>query len=106
MVGRGSDAALRLDDAGVWDQHLEIKFVPTDGFTFVTQPSALTLVNGERVECGALRNGDTLELGSAQLRFWLARTQQRTLRTREVLTWTALFAVFGVQIGIICWLLS
>ena len=104
VVGRGADAALRLDDAGVWDQHLEIRFHRDDGFSFGAGANALTLLNGERVESGVLRNGDTIELGSVQLRFWLARTQQKALRLREALTWTALFAIFAAEIGLICWL--
>jgi len=48
-----------------------------------------------------LRNGDLIELGSAQLRFWFARTRQKTLRLREALTWIALVMLFGTQIGLI-----
>ena len=106
VIGRGTAAGLRLDDAGVWDSHLEIRFDRRNGFSFQAGPNALTLVNGERVETGVMRNGDVIELGSAQLRFWLARTQQKTLQVREALTWTALFAIFALQIGLICWLLS
>ena len=103
-IGRNSKANLPLDDAGVWDQHLQIDFQPGTGFTCVAQAAALTLVNGERIEGATLRNGDLLELGSAQLRFWLARSEQRTLRVRELLTWTGLAAVFAAQAALICWL--
>jgi pSer/pThr/pTyr-binding forkhead associated (FHA) protein len=106
VIGREAAAGLRLDDSGVWDSHLEIQFDRSAGFSFQAGPNALTLVNGERVESGVLRNGDTIELGSVQLRFWLARTQQETMRVREILTWAALLAIFAVQIGLICWLLS
>ena len=101
VIGRGAEANLRLEDAGVWDRHVEISLDHQEGFVIAAQPSATLLVNGERVETGNLRNGDMLELGSARLRFWLARTQQKTMRVREILTWTALMALFGVQIWLI-----
>lgn len=94
-----------LSDAGVWDQHLQIEFQSGLGFVFTVQGNALTLINGERVETGLLRNGDLIELGSAQLRFWLASSTQKSLCVREVLTWAALFALFVMQMGLIYWLL-
>ena len=104
-IGRDAASHLQLDDAGVWDQHFQIEFRRGDGFAFAAHNEALARVNGEKVENGILRNGDLIELGSAQLRFWLARTQQKTLRLREVLTWTALAALFAGQVGLIYWLL-
>jgi predicted component of type VI protein secretion system len=105
IVGRGADADLRLDDAGVWDRHAEIGFRRKEGFSVAAQGEASVGVNGERTETAMLRNGDVMELGSVQLRFWLARSQQKTLRVREALAWTALFALFAAQIGLIYWLL-
>jgi hypothetical protein len=84
---------------------LQFEFRRSEGFTFAAQPDALALVNGERVESGILRNGDLIEVGSARLRFWLARSQQKTLRAREALTWIALFALFAAQIALIYMLL-
>jgi hypothetical protein len=74
-------------------------------FTFVVHPNALALINGERAEAGSLCNGDLIDLGSAQLRFWLASSTQKTLRVREMSTWVALLALFVLQIGLIYWLL-
>lgn len=105
-IGRGADADLQLDDAGVWDRHVQIEFQAGEGFTFSVNTQALTLVNGERVESGVLRNGDLIELGSMRLRFWLARSKQKSLRFRETLTWMALIALFGGQIALIYWLLN
>jgi predicted component of type VI protein secretion system len=101
MIGRGAEAQLKLDDPGVWDRHVEIAYERREGFSFNTQPSATLLVNGERAESGKLRNGDMLQLGSVQMRFWLARSQQKTMGVREALTWTALVALFGAQIWLI-----
>jgi hypothetical protein len=105
VVGRAADADLKSEDAGVWDRHLRIDFRRSEGFLFETQPLALTLINGGRVESGVLRNGDLIELGSVQLRFWLARSAQKTLRFREAFTWAALFSLFAIQGALIFWLL-
>ena len=105
-IGRGAEADLQLDDAGVWERHLQIEFQRGEGFAFSAKSQALILVNGERVESGLLRNGDLIELGALQLRFWLARSRQKGLRFRETLTWTALVALFGGQIVLIYWLLN
>jgi hypothetical protein len=105
LVGRGAQAQLRLEDAGVWDRHLQIDFRRGEGFTFQAESTALTLVNGVAAESGIVRNGDLIELGSVQMRFWLAKSEQRSLRLREALTWASLFVLFGAQIALICWLL-
>ncbi|HTD66079.1 MAG TPA: FHA domain-containing protein [Candidatus Limnocylindria bacterium] len=104
-IGRGAESDLPLAEPGVWDRHLRIDFQRGDGFMFVAHSEALTLINGQKVESGMLRNGDLVELGSAQLRFWLAPAQQRTLQVREIATWTALVALFAGQVGLIYWLL-
>jgi predicted component of type VI protein secretion system len=101
VIGRGADAQLKLDDPGVWDRHAEITYERREGFFVKAQASATLLVNHERVETGKLRNGDTLELGSVLVRFWLARSEQKTMRVREALTWTALIALFGAQVWLI-----
>jgi predicted component of type VI protein secretion system len=105
VIGRDADVGLQMDDPGVWDRHFQIEFQPGDGFTFIVQSNALALINGDTVAAGTLRNGDLIELGSARLRFWLARTTQKTLRVREALTWCCLSALFVAQIMLIYWLL-
>ena len=105
VIGRAADAGLPLDEPGVWDRHLQIAFQRDRGFTFTVQSSALTIINGNAVEAGVLCNGDWIEIGSARLRFWLARSTQKTLRVREGLTWLALFALFAAQLALIYWLL-
>ena len=94
VIGRAANTNLPLDEPGVWDRHLQIRFERKAGFAFDAQTNALVLVNGEPAEEGMLRNGDVIELGSARLRFWLARAGQKSLRLREVLTWTALLGLF------------
>ena len=105
VIGRAANTDLQLDEPGVWDRHFRFRFERGAGFGFDAQTDALVMVNGEQVAEGFLRNGDVIELGSARLRFWLARARQKTLRVREALTWTALFVLFGAQIALIWWLL-
>ncbi len=104
VVGRGSPH-LPLEDGGVWEEHLQIDFQRGAGFTFTARSDAGALVNGASAAAGLLRNGDLIELGTARLRFWLARTEQRSLRVREGLTWAALFALLAGQGALAWWLL-
>ena len=104
-IGRASDANARFSDAGVWDRHCEIRFRRGEAFEFTAQPEAALLVNGEQKESGILRNGDLLELGSVQLRFWLARSRQKGLRLQEAFTWAAFAVLFVTQAAIVWWLL-
>jgi hypothetical protein len=52
-----------------------------------------------------LRNGDLIEMGSIQLRFWLARGRQKTLRGQEVMTWMGVFGLFVAQAALIYWMI-
>jgi pSer/pThr/pTyr-binding forkhead associated (FHA) protein len=105
-VGRAAGCDLCLEEAGVWDRHLEFNLNPDAGIVLAAQPEALTAVNGQPVAETALRNGDLIEIGSLRLRFWFAPTLQRGLRLREYLTWLAL-ALFSLgQVALIYWLLD
>ena len=104
-IGRSSSADLRLEQAGVWDRHLELQLVPADGIAVVVLPGALATFNGEQLERKILRNGDVIELGAAKLQFWLSPTRQRSFRVRESLTWIALATLCAAQIFLIYQLL-
>jgi len=105
VLGREVTAGLPLDENGVWERHLEITFQRGEGFLFTARPEALAIINGERMENGRLRNGDLVELGSVKIRFWLARSGQKTMGFREGLTWSALILLFAAQVALIYWLL-
>ncbi len=104
-VGRAPANDLQLEDAGIWDEHLLLNFQPQSGFLLSTRGEALASVNGQPVQETLLRNGDTLQLGSVRLQFWLADTRQSGLLIREWLTWAAIGAICLAQVGIIYWLL-
>lgn len=104
-IGRSASADLQLEEGGVWDQHLQLQCDANRGIILQTQPQALTTVNGQPVQEAVLRNGDTIELGSAKLRFGLSPTRQRGLRFREVLTWACIAAVSVGQVALVYLLL-
>ncbi len=100
-VGRDKAADLRLEEEGIWDQHLEIKLQMPEGFTLTVHPRARATVNDEPVQHAPLRNGDLLAAGTVKIRFALSETRQSSLRAREFLTWAALAALCAGQIAMI-----
>jgi pSer/pThr/pTyr-binding forkhead associated (FHA) protein len=104
-IGRSADADLQVEEGGVWEQHLQLDFNPAEGIVLSTQPDALATVNGQAVHQTILRNGDTIDIGSLRLQFWLSETRQADLRLREGFTWAAIAAISLGQVGLVYWLL-
>ena len=104
-IGRASNSDLRLEDDGVWEEHLYLELDPAAGFVAETAPNALATVNGHPLQRTVLHNGDLLELGAVQLQFSLSKTTQTGLRFREGLTWVAIAAISLGQVWLIYWLL-
>jgi pSer/pThr/pTyr-binding forkhead associated (FHA) protein len=104
-IGRAAAADLRLEEPGVFDQHLELDFDPAQGFILHTHANALATVNGWPVQNAILRNGDTIEIGALKIRFWLGETRQSRLRLPEALVWLAIAAVTAAQIFLLLWLM-
>jgi hypothetical protein len=104
-IGRAAAADLRLEDNGVWDQHLQLDFDRASGFILTARADAPASVNGQISQKTVLHNGDTIAIGSATMQFWLGETRQATLGLREALTWVGIAGVTAVQIVIIYWLL-
>jgi hypothetical protein len=105
QVGRAASSALTLDDAGVWDQHFTITWPASDSLVLAANPKAVTLVNGAKVNEVSLREGDTIEAGAVKMRFGFEPTKQKSLVTREMLTWIALCALSLGQVALIYQLL-
>jgi pSer/pThr/pTyr-binding forkhead associated (FHA) protein len=106
FVGRGASSDLRLEEAGVWERHLEIHLDGRRGFFVKTHSEGIAFLNGTRIEEEALRNGDLIEFGSAKLQFWLGEMPQRSFRLRECCTWAGLAILSAGQLGLIYWLLQ
>jgi len=104
-LGRASSSDLQFEDDGIWDQHLRFEFNPAEGVVLQVEPGALAAVNGQPMERVLLRNGDTIDMGSLRLRFWLGETRQGSLRFREWFTWLGIAGVSLGQIALVYWLL-
>ena len=106
VIGRSPSAQWRVEEEGVWDQHLQIQLHAAQGCTLSIQPQAIASLNGQVVQEAVLRNGDIIGMGATQIRFLIGPTRQRSLRLREWLTWTALTILCLGQVTLIYWLLD
>lgn len=104
-IGRDAAADLRIEEDGVWDQHLRIEFSRGEGFVLKARPEAQAVVNGQPTARAVLRNGDAIDLGSLKLQFWLSENRQAGLAVREWLTWVGIAAISLGQVGLAYWLL-
>src|SRR5438045_5594618 len=89
-VGRSAAANLRIEDAGIWNEHLTLVLNPSGQIEATVQAGALATINGESLAKGALRNGDLIQIGAVQLAFSLSPARQRSFRGREALVWAGL----------------
>jgi hypothetical protein len=104
-IGRSTNSDLQLEEPGVWDDHLTLSLDPAEGFLLQTEPNALASINGHPAPNAILRNGDTIEIGSVKLQFWLSEPQQRGQVLREIFVWTLITVVCLAQIALVYWLL-
>jgi len=105
-IGRSPASDLQLEEPGVWEDHLELTLDPVQGVMLTPQPGALVTVNREAVQAARLRNGDSIEVGSVRLQFWLAETRQRGLRMREWFVWCIVAAISLGEVALVYWLLK
>jgi predicted component of type VI protein secretion system len=105
QVGRGPTSSCTLDDAGVWDQHFTITWPTRDALVLESNSKATTVVNGANVKEVPLREGDVIEAGAVKMRFGFEAVRQKSLVTREILTWIGLAALSLAQVALIYQLL-
>lgn len=105
-IGRSARSHLQLEEAGVWDDHLKLSQDRAEGFVLETQANALASINGQPVQRAILRNGDTIEVGSVKLQFWLSESRQRGQALRETFVWVLITAVCLGQVALVYWLLK
>ncbi|MEJ7630121.1 MAG: DUF3662 and FHA domain-containing protein [Nocardioidaceae bacterium] len=76
VIGRGSQADLRIDDPGVSRRHAEFRVQPGPDGTLVSivdlGSTNGTLVNGSRVQHAILDDGSVVQLGGTTIRVHLA----------------------------------
>jgi hypothetical protein len=69
VIGRSSDADVRLDDANASRRHAEVRRIG-DGYSVVDLGSTNgTEVNGQRIQETALMNGDVISVGTTRITF-------------------------------------
>jgi len=100
-IGRAAENDLQLQEAGVWDQHLSLQFVKSDGYILKTAPEAFCAVNEQPQTSVRLQNGDILSFGSAKIQFWLAPAKLRGLKLREAFVWLLLIGITLIQIWVL-----
>ncbi len=100
-IGRSAQDDLRLDDDGVWENHLNIKFNKREGFILKTAAEAFCAVNDEPQNSVRLRNGDVISFGSAKIQFWLAPAKLRGLKLRELFVWLLLLGLTVWQLIVV-----
>ncbi|MGZ4988480.1 MAG: FHA domain-containing protein [Limisphaerales bacterium] len=105
QVGRTPASSFALDDAGVWEQHFTISWPTVQSLMLIANPKAVTLINGAKVNESALREGDLIEAGAVKMRFGFEPVRQKSLMTREILTWIGLAALSLGQVALIYQLL-
>lgn len=106
-VGRDAANDLQLEEDGIWDRHFELRCDPAAGILLALQPDALLTINhGAAENPHRLRNGDSIELGSVRLRFWLGDPVLRGTRLREWFIWTLIVGICLSQVALIYWLLN
>lgn len=104
-IGRSAQSDLRLDDPGVWDDHATLLLDDNHDFIVKTGSHAVISVNSDHGESFVVRNGDSIEIGGARLRFWMAEARQSRLRSFEVMVGLTIVAVTLTQLAVINWLL-
>lgn len=97
-VGRGPGNDLRVELAGVWENHLRLELTPDHRVALRAEPGAITTVNGHPVTQADLRLGDIIAAGAARFLFWLSPPRQSGLVLRETLTWVGLALLVAFQI--------
>jgi hypothetical protein len=103
-IGRAAGCELRLEESGVWDQHLTLDFQRRDGYYLHAAPEAFVAVNDHPQTSVRLGNGDVIAFGAAKLQFWLTVPRQRGLFLREAVIWLLLAGVTAGQVALIFWL--
>lgn len=104
-VGRDAGMDLQSQEPGVWKHHGTLDLDGREIWIEANSAETPVLLNGERVNKAALKNGDLLEFGALKVRFAFGPTFQTSLRPREIFVWTSIVLLTLGQLGIIYWLL-
>ncbi|MDO5494782.1 MAG: DUF3662 and FHA domain-containing protein [bacterium] len=70
VIGRGSDADIVVDDAGVSRRHLELRVTPRGVVARDLGSTNGMYVEGHKVDAATLVDGNTLTIGRTRILFW------------------------------------
>lgn len=104
--GREPTADVRLDAKGVWDSHACLKLELDGFFHLQSNPKALTLVNGERIENKRIKQGSEVQMGECRFQVLFSPVKQNAGSTSEWLVVIASGAAVVSQFILIYLLLS
>ncbi|RYJ05605.1 MAG: FHA domain-containing protein, partial [Actinomycetales bacterium] len=80
VIGRGSEADLRIDDPGISRRHAEIKVHDSPGGTTVTVVDLGStngvILNGHRVQTGSVADGSQIRLGNTSVLIHITSTDR------------------------------
>jgi hypothetical protein len=103
LIGRSSRAQLRLDSAGVWEEHARIdlaessRFPDQQRYVIESLGQSLVSINGAISAAKELAIGDEMVIGAARLIVSLSSARQKRLAVHEWSVWTLLFLVVGCE---------
>ena len=99
LIGRSPQAQLRLDSAGVWEEHARIYLAESSRFPdqkrYVVEPlgQSLVSINGEISPARELAIGDEILIGGARLTVSLSPAVHKRLALHEWSVWGLLLLV-------------
>lgn len=70
VIGRGSNADITVDDAGVSRRHLELRVTPGGVIATDLNTTNGTYVEGHRIKAATLLDGNTITIGRTRIMFW------------------------------------
>jgi predicted component of type VI protein secretion system len=92
-IGRAAQADLRLEAAGVFENHATILAGDNARFLVRSEGESLLLHNGEPTRSAQLAAGDEISIGSMRVLVSLAPARQKSLGAAEAVAWALLLAV-------------
>jgi hypothetical protein len=102
-IGRGAQCDLRLSGPGIWEEHAQVTLAEDASFSMARRGEGSLTINGDADNDGRICNGDTIELGSTKLRFWMTPIRPRSQAIGDWIFW---LLVGGVLISMIALILG
>ena len=99
-IGRSPQADLRIEAAGVWENHAVILPGENARFMIRSEGESLLLRNGTPVRTAQLASGDELSIGAMRVLVGLSPARQKSLSLAEATVCVLLLVVMTAQAAI------